>query len=53
MLFGVVSGVSRGMGVLDEGPHPLKGRGGIRVFCPIGLNGVFEYIFVFDSCVKS
>ena len=28
MPFGVVSGVGRGMGVLDRGPHPPGERGG-------------------------
>ena len=56
MPFGVVSGVGRRMGVLDEGLYPPKGREGIGVFLPINLNGVFERIFqtnVFDSCVNS
>jgi len=29
MSFGMVSGVSRGMDILDGGTHPLRGRGGI------------------------
>jgi len=50
MPFRVVSGISRGMGVLDldEYPQPLRGRE-ISGF----LNGVFECIFVFNTCVKS
>ena len=58
MPFGVMSGVGRGMSVLD-GVHILQGEGKFRGFLrPIGLNGVSGYIFfknrnVFDSYVKS
>jgi len=41
MPFGVVSGVSRRMGILDVGPRVPMGRGGFGVFSPIGLNGIF------------
>ena len=42
MPFGVVSGVGRGMGVLDGGPRAPKGRCGFEeVIVLIGLNGVF------------
>jgi len=51
--FEVVSGVGQRMGVLDVNLYSLWERGGIGVFRPISLNGVFECIFVFDSCVKS
>ena len=41
MPFGVVSGVSRGTGVLD-GIHAPEGEGAVsKAFCPISLNGVF------------
>jgi len=57
MLFGVVSGVGQGMGLLDGGSHPPRRILGFGVFLPSGLNGVFERILktqnVFDSCVKS
>ena len=53
MLFGVVSGVGRGMGVLD-GVHVPQGEEGVLGGC---LFQWFEWhIFnrnVFDSCVKS
>jgi len=68
MPFGVVSGVDRGMGVLDgsgyrrrEGAvlglnlgHPIVTNGNFatRLFAGIGLNGVFACIFVFISYVK-
>ena len=43
MLFGVVSGISRGMGVLDR-VVIVKGKGavlGVNVGCPIVTNGHF------------
>ena len=45
MPFGVVSGVSRGMGVLYRGPYTqVEGRFR-ESLTPIGLNGVFKCIF--------
>jgi len=41
MPFGVVSGVSGGMGVSGGGPHASRGREGLGFCIPIGLNGVF------------
>jgi len=35
LLFGVVSSVGRGMGVLDWGTHSLRGREGFGVFWPL------------------
>ena len=43
MPFGVMSGVGRGMGVLD-GVHMPQGKGGLGSSLPIGLNGVFQSI---------
>jgi len=41
MPFGVVSGVGRGMGVLD-GVHVPQGEEDVSgIFCRIGLNGIF------------
>jgi len=44
MLFGVVSGVGLGMGVLDGGGDCQRGRGslGVNFGCPIITNGAFE-----------
>jgi len=39
LLFRVVSGVGRGMGVLD-GIHIWKNKGEFGGFLPIGLNGI-------------
>jgi len=53
MPFGVVSGVGRGMGVLDgvQVSHgPGEGRFAFFLIC---LNDVFECIFKTDSCMKS
>ena len=40
MLFGMVSGVGRGMGVLDGGGNRQRGRGSLEVnlCCPIVTN---------------
>jgi len=35
MPFGMVSGVGRVMGILDEGPFAQSGRGGLGVFRPL------------------
>jgi len=54
--FGVVSGVTPGIHVLDEGPRAPRGRVYFGVVCShwsIGFNGVFCNRNVFDSCVKS
>jgi len=54
MLFGMVSGVSRGTGVLD-GVHVAKGKGQFwgGELAPTIFNGIFVNRNVFDSCVKS
>ena len=44
MPFGMVSGVCRGKGVLDE-VHIPQGEGWFGFFRLIGLSGVFECIF--------
>jgi len=45
LLFGVVSGVGRGMGVLDGPFMCFKGKGKFwRGFFLTGLNGVFDCI---------
>ena len=56
LLFGVVSGVGTGTGVLDGGRHAARGRGFGRfrgVFSLICLNGALLSRNVLDSCVKS
>jgi len=51
--FRVVSGVSRGMGVLDGVHVPQRERGGFGGrFVPIGLNGIFNRN-IFDSCMEN
>jgi len=53
MPFGVVSGVDRGMGVLD-GDARVPREGEVLGFpVPIGLDGVFLNRNIFDSSVKS
>jgi len=42
--FGVVSGVGRGIGILD-GVHMPQGEGEVWGFDRIGLNGVLKCIF--------
>jgi len=51
MPFGVVSGVSRRMGVLDLGPHLARGRGGFGVFLSQWLNGVLS-VFLKQKCIQ-
>ena len=54
--FGVVSGVTPGIDVLDGGLRASRGRVDFGVICPIGPVVSMAYlcnINVFDSCVKS
>ena len=54
--FGVVSGVSPGINVLDGGSRAPRGKGITRRFAPVCFSGVgayFSHRNVFDSCVKS
>ena len=46
MPFEVVCGVSRGMGVLDEGGYRQRGRGsfGVKLGRPIVTNGAFALL---------
>jgi len=56
MPFGMVSGVGGGMGVLDRVHVPQREGAVSGFFSTVGLNGqngVFSYINVFDSYVKS
>jgi len=52
MPFRAVSGVGRGMGVLD-GVDVSQRKREVRGVAHIGLNGVFFNRNVFDSCVES
>jgi len=55
MLFGVVSGVGRGMGVLDGYTSQREGERFREFSSPIGLNGVLQSIFKTEmySTIKS
>jgi len=56
MLFGMVSGVGRGMGVLDGGLRAPRAGAVSRGFSPICFSGMDAYLFnrnVFVSCMKS
>jgi len=55
LLFGVVSGVTPGIHVLDGSSRASMGRGDFGSFAPIFPMVSMEYFVtnVFDSCVKS
>jgi len=55
LLFGVMSGVTQGIHVLDRGPCASRRRVDFGVICPHwsnGFNGIYCNRNVFDLCVK-